>query len=89
MKNKITILTLLLATTLPGCATYNSVETADRGDNLIFSGTRLDSCALTDNQVCLKTFNVAPSRYPLLDLPGSIVLDIVLLPYTLLYPVFY
>jgi len=43
------MLVLLLVTTLPGCATYNSVEIADRDDRLMFSGTRLDSCNHTDN----------------------------------------
>ncbi len=71
--------------TLSGCATYNSIETAGRGDNLLYSGIRLDSCALTENSVCLKKFNTAPPRYPLIDLPASLVLDTVLLPYTLFH----
>lgn len=77
---------LMTGITLSGCATYTSVETAQRGERLLFSGTRLDSCALTDNQVCLKTFNTKPPQYPLLDLPASFILDTILLPYTLLHP---
>ena len=65
-----------------GCATFETVSNARINSPKFFSGTRLDLNAINNNKVALKKFNVQPPEYPLLDLPGSFVLDIVVSPLT-------
>ena len=49
----------------------------------MYSGTRLDYSAVTENREGLGKFKAEAPRYPLLDIPFSVVLDTVLLPVTL------
>ena len=69
---------------LSGCATYKTVSAAKYGSSSprIYSGTRLDIHAISDNRYELKKYGVAPPKYPLLDLPASFALDTLILPLT-------
>lgn len=78
------LLTLLGSTGIlsSGCATYKTIEKAEYGSPKFFSGTRLNVHAINKNRIALKKFSVTPPKYPLLDLPGSMVLDLVVSPLT-------
>ena len=67
-----------------GCATYKTISTVQYGDSspVIYSGTRLNMCAIAKNDYALKKFNTAPPQYPVLDLPMSFALDTLILPMT-------
>lgn len=69
---------------LSGSATYKTISAAKYGSSSprIYSGTRLDIHAISDNRYELKKFSVAPPKYPLLDLPASFALDTLMLPLT-------
>lgn len=68
--------------TQSGCATFGTIDKASPGSPKVYSGTRLDVYAITDNGVALRRFPAAPPRYPLLDLPFCLVADTMLLPLT-------
>lgn len=72
---------LLLST---GCATYKTISVIKYGSSSprIYSGTRLNIYAISDNRYALKKFDVKPPEYPILDLPTSFALDTLLLPMT-------
>jgi len=72
-----------ISLTSSGCATYRTINDAQINSPKIFSGTRLNLHAINKNHVALKKFKVEPPKYPLLDLPGSFVLDIVISPLTM------
>lgn len=77
---------------LSGCATFNTLN--DTGLPLpertfIYSGTRLDWAALSQNEVALNKFDVAPPGYPLLDLPLSFALDSLFLPLSVCAEIFH
>ena len=62
---------------LSGCATFKTLDT-DLPLNqrmFVYSGTRLDWSAISNNQAALKKIKVTPPRYPLVDLPFSFSLD--------------
>lgn len=67
-----------------GCATYQTISVAKHGTSSprVYSGTRLNIHAISGNRYALKKFNVAPPRYPLLDLPASFALDTLIFPIT-------
>jgi len=77
------LIILGLIITTSACATYKTLENAKFNSPKVFSGTRLDLHAINNNTVALKKFKVDPPKYPLLDLPGSFVLDVVAAPATL------
>ncbi|WP_197737356.1 MULTISPECIES: YceK/YidQ family lipoprotein [Methylomonas] len=73
-------------TSLWGCATFNTLndtETPLLQRQYIYSGTRLDWAAITENAIALRKFNVKPPAYPLADLPLSFTLDSLFLPFAL------
>lgn len=65
-----------------GCSTFETISHSKQGSPKFFSGTRLNLCALTGNQLAMRKFPVDPPSYPLLDLPASFVLDLYLSPLT-------
>jgi len=68
-----------------GCATFRTLDEAELPlpeRVFIYSGTRLDWAALTQNEADLRQFDVAPPCYPLLDIPLSFALDSLFLPLT-------
>lgn len=77
---------------LSGCATFSTLNDtaqplAER--RFIYSGTRLDWAALSQNQIALNKFDVAPPRYPLLDMPLSFALDTLFLPLSICAEIFH
>jgi len=84
---KVLVTSIILTTVvllLSGCATYKTISVAKYGSSSprIYSGTRLDIHAISDNHYELKKFGVAPPKYPMLDLPVSFALDTLILPMT-------
>lgn len=68
---------------LAGCATISTMPDLGSYDHpTIFSGTRLDFNALTGDVQDLRKFGSAPPDSPLLDLPFSLILDLIILPVT-------
>ncbi len=71
---------------LYGCATIRTMPSlAAYGSPKIYSGTRLDLNGIMEDESGLKKFKAEPPKYPLLDLPFSLILDTAILPAT--YPV--
>ena len=75
-------LVVLLSTFSSGCATYRTISTAEQGSPKVFSGTRLDVSAIRGDEIALRKFKAEPPRYPWVDLPFSIGLDMAVLPLT-------
>ncbi len=76
---------------LSGCATFKTLDT-DLPLNqrmFVYSGTRLDWSALTENNAALKRIKVTPPRYPLVDLPFSFALDTVFFPLAVIAEIFH
>ena len=71
-----------------GCATYRTISAVTYGSPRVYSGTRLNINAISDNHVTLKKFDVEPPEHPVLDLPASFVFDTVMLPLTLVSALF-
>jgi uncharacterized protein YceK len=78
-------------TVLSGCATFTTLDTdLPLNERLfVYSGTRLDWAALTNNQAALKRIKVGPPRYPLVDLPFSFALDSIFLPLAVCAEIFH
>lgn len=77
---------IVLAVILPlvtGCATVRTLDGARSNMPLVYSGTRLDLYAMNGGCCPKDRFGALPPRYPLLDLPGSMLLDTLLLPFSL------
>ncbi len=78
------LVALMLVVQLAGCATIRTVPTlGSPGRPKVFSGTRLDFHAAAGNEAGLAKFSVPPPEYPVIDLPFSVLLDVLLLPLTL------
>ena len=76
---------LVLAVALTNaCATVQTMDGMTTRDSpKVMSGTRLDVTAIQGNRAALQKFDAEPPEYPWLDLPFSMVADVVLLPVTL------
>ncbi|WP_347902220.1 YceK/YidQ family lipoprotein [Pseudomonas purpurea] len=78
------LLCLALALQLGGCATARTLNAAQPGAPVVYSGMRLDLYAL-DGGCCAKDrFGAEAPSYPGLDLPASALLDTLLLPLSVL-----
>jgi len=75
-------LILIPLSLLTACATIETIDHASADSPKVFSGTRMNIHAIQNNKTALMKYNVEPPRYPLLDLPGSILLDTIILPLT-------
>lgn len=76
------IVSTICITTLTGCATFKTLD-ADLPLNqrtFVYSGTRLDWSAITENKPALSKMRVEPPRFPLVDLPFSFALDTLFFP---------
>ncbi|MFC0708925.1 YceK/YidQ family lipoprotein [Azorhizophilus paspali] len=84
MSHRIAAGALLAALSLlAGCATLRTLN-ANRPDvPLVYSGTRLDWYAIHGGCCPLDHFGAEPPPHPALDLPGSVLLDTLFLPFTL------
>lgn len=70
----------LLLIALGGCATVRTLDANQPGAPVVYAGTRLDLYAI-DGRCCAKDrFGAEAPAYPRLDLPGSLLLDTLLLP---------
>lgn len=67
-----------------GCATVRTLDAAKPGAPVVYSGTRLDLYALRGGCCAEDRFGAPAPAYPGLDLPGSALLDTVLLPLSVL-----
>ena len=79
---KVMILLCFVTFNSYGCATVDTISNAKPGSPKFFSGTRLDVNALAGNKVAVRKFKVQPPAYPLLDLPASFILDLIIAPVT-------
>lgn len=76
---------------LSGCATFKTLDTdLPLNERLfVYSGTRLDWAAVTDNEIALKKYKIEPPGYPLIDLPLSFALDTMFLPLAVCAEIFH
>jgi uncharacterized protein YceK len=76
---------------LSGCATFNTLDTDIPLNQrmFIYSGTRLNWAALTENQAALSKMKVTPPRYPIVDLPLSFTLDTFFFPFAVCAEIFH
>lgn len=84
MSRMIRLSVLLLVLPLAGCGTVRTLDAAKPDAPLVYAGTRLDMYALNGGCCPVDRFGTLPPRYPALDLPGSLLLDTLLLPFSLL-----
>jgi len=68
---------------LGGCATARTLDAAKPGAPVVYAGTRLDLYALQGGCCALDRFGAEAPAWPVLDLPGSALLDTLLLPLSL------
>ncbi len=78
-RSYVVCLSLLLV--LPGCASVRTLDAAKPGAPIIYSGTRLDWYALHGGCCPVDRFGAEAPKYAGLDLPASVLLDTVLLPF--------
>ncbi|SNS41326.1 Uncharacterized conserved protein YceK [Pseudomonas japonica] len=82
---KVAPLALLMGVlAVSGCATVRTLDAAKPGAPVVYSGTRLDLYALKGGCCAQDRFGAEAPAYPGLDLPGSALLDTLLLPLSVL-----
>ncbi|MBJ9977410.1 YceK/YidQ family lipoprotein [Pseudomonas sp. S75] len=69
-----------LLVTATGCATVRTLDANQPGAPVVYAGTRLDLYAINGGCCAGDRFGTEAPRYPHLDLPGSMLLDTLLLP---------
>ena len=79
------LVALLLAAMLvsSGCASVRTLDAAQAGALVIYSGTRLDWYSLQGGCYSMQRFGAQAPKYAALDLPFSLLLDTLLLPWAL------
>ncbi|MGE8114798.1 YceK/YidQ family lipoprotein [Pseudomonas sp. NPDC086566] len=75
---------LLAASLLGGCATVRTLDANKPGAPVVYAGTRLDMYAIKGGCCPMDRFGAEAPAYPRLDLPGSMLLDTLFLPLSLL-----
>jgi uncharacterized protein YceK len=75
---------LLALLGLSGCATVGTLDAAKPGAPVVYAGTRLDLYALQGGCCAKDRYGAEAPSYPGLDLPGSALLDTLLLPLSVL-----
>jgi len=78
------LLGVLVLAQLGGCATVRTLDASKPGAPLVYAGTRLDWYVMNGGCCPLDRFGAEAPAYPRLDLPGSILLDTLLLPLSVL-----
>lgn len=82
--NKTLIIALLICIMFSGgCASVRTLDAAQAGAPVIYSGTRLDWYSLQGGCYPVERFGAQAPEYPALDLPLSVLLDTLLLPWAL------
>ncbi|MFJ4055575.1 YceK/YidQ family lipoprotein [Pseudomonas sp. NPDC089743] len=69
---------------LDGCATVRTLDANKPGAPVVYAGTRLDLYVINGGCCPEDHFGAHAPAYPRLDLPGSMLLDTLLLPLSLL-----
>jgi len=80
MQMKTGLVWLVMALWVSGCATVASIDSAEHGTPLVYSGTRLDLAAIANDESGLRQFKTMPPAYPWLDLPFSLAADTLIFP---------
>lgn len=75
------LLTMLLFSS--SCASVRTLDAAQAGAPVIYSGTRLDWYSLQGGCYPLERFGTYAPQHAALDLPFSVLLDTLLLPWAL------
>ncbi|AXM96627.1 YceK/YidQ family lipoprotein [Pseudomonas plecoglossicida] len=75
---------LLVACMVSGCATVRTLDANKPGAPVVYAGTRLDLYVMNGGCCPKDHFGAEAPGYPGLDLPGSALLDTLLLPLSLL-----
>ncbi|MBS9760982.1 YceK/YidQ family lipoprotein [Pseudomonas mosselii] len=75
---------LVILVQLGGCATVRTLDANKPGAPVVYAGTRLDLYVINGGCCPLDRFGAEAPAYPGLDLPGSALLDTLLLPLSLL-----
>ena len=75
---------LVALTLLSGCATVRTLDANKPGAPVVYAGTRLDLYVMNGGCCPKDHFGGEAPGYPGLDLPGSMLLDTLLLPLSLL-----
>lgn len=75
---------LVILAQLGGCATLRTLDANKPGAPVVYAGTRLDLYVINGGCCPQDRFGAEAPAYPGLDLPGSALLDTVLLPLSLL-----
>ncbi|MCV9921260.1 YceK/YidQ family lipoprotein [Pseudomonas sp. BT-42-2] len=78
------LLGVLVLAQLGGCATVRTLDASKPGAPLVYAGTRLDWYVMNGGCCPLDRFGAEAPAYPRLDLPGSLLLDTLLLPLSVL-----
>nr|WP_194791037.1 YceK/YidQ family lipoprotein [Pseudomonas sp. UFMG81] len=78
------LLALLVLGQLGGCATVRTLDANKPGAPVVYAGTRLDLYVMNGGCCPEDHFGALAPAYPGLDLPGSALLDTLLLPLSLL-----
>ncbi|KRW57542.1 YceK/YidQ family lipoprotein [Pseudomonas sp. TTU2014-080ASC] len=76
-------LALAMLSSVSGCATVRTLDAAKVDAPVIYAGTRLDLYAMQGGCCAVDKFGAEAPKYPALDLPGSALLDTLLLPLSL------
>ncbi|HEN8799036.1 YceK/YidQ family lipoprotein [Pseudomonas sp. CM25] len=75
---------LLTLGLLSGCATVRTLDANKPGAPVVYAGTRLDLYVINGGCCPRDRYGADAPGYPALDLPGSMLLDTLLLPLSLL-----
>ncbi|WP_336333551.1 YceK/YidQ family lipoprotein [Pseudomonas putida] len=75
---------LLALGLLSGCATVRTLDANKPGAPVVYAGTRLDLYVINGGCCPRDHYGTDAPAYPGLDLPGSMLLDTLLLPLSLL-----
>ncbi|WBE25911.1 YceK/YidQ family lipoprotein [Denitrificimonas caeni] len=83
MSNKVAALLLMVVLLSSGCASVRTLDAAQAGAPVIYSGTRLDWYSVQGGCYPVERFGAQAPKYAALDLPFSLLLDTLLLPWAL------
>ncbi|MFK0314002.1 YceK/YidQ family lipoprotein [Pseudomonas sp. NPDC090233] len=78
------LLGVLAMLALTGCATVRTLDANKPGAPVVYAGTRLDLYVINGGCCPKDRFGAEAPAYPRLDLPGSMLLDTLFLPLSLL-----
>ncbi|MFJ4155274.1 YceK/YidQ family lipoprotein [Pseudomonas sp. NPDC089752] len=81
---KRTLVGVLAVLALSGCATVRTLDANKPGAPVVYAGTRLDLYVINGGCCPKDRFGAEAPAYPRLDLPGSMLLDTLFLPLSLL-----